>query len=336
MRVRYMTVYETDRNGNRIEIYKNSKISSLEVLRELNERQKGLASYILFREFNEIIPRGVTELSEIFSSLESSDKENITEELVRVVKEGTIDDKHWEWIKNSERTKLWFWNYFKYNRIIAGTKNIPSHQQASNDYFENTILDIYSYFESDTHIPNPYVMHRYKKIGERSIELYKNDKLTYMIKIREFYAAYRTNDRYFEWLNIKDNSQLVWAQNYLEKCGILLKPDGFISNSPTMKIAQIEASIDSIGNFEPLDSSSNTPPTRLLFINKMRRAWSQKNFREAGKVKSKYHLPLTKQTRKRLEKIAKVYGESDTATLELLINSAYETDFIDEQGKDLY
>lgn len=331
-----MTIYRTDENGNRIGIHQNSNIYSVKVLSELNERQKGLASYILRREFSEISPRGVTELSEIFSSLESSDKENITEELVKVVKEGTIDDKHWEWIKNSERTKLWFWNYFKHNRIIAGTKNIPFCQQASYDYFESTILVIYNYFESDHHIPKPYSIHRYKKIGERDIELYKNDKLNYMIKTRNFYATYRTNDRYFKWLNIKDNSQLVWAQNYLEKCGVLLKPEGFICNSPSMKLAQIEASIDSIGNFEPLDSSSNTPPTRLLFINKMRRAWSQKNFREAGKVKSKYHLPLTKQTRKRLEKIARVYGESDTAILELLINSAYETEFINEQGKDLY
>lgn len=331
-----MAVHITDKNGNRTRIYQNSNTSSVNVLRELNERQKGLASYILFREFSEISPRGVAELSEILSSLESSEKENITEELVRVVKEGTIDEKHWEWIQDSERTKLWFWDYFRHNRIIANVKNIPSHHPANDDYFENVISSIYNYFESDNHISNPYPMHRYKKIGERSIELYKNSKLTYMKNIRGLYAAYRTNDRYFEWLNIKDNSQLVWAQNYLEKCEVLLKPEGFISNSPSMKLAQIEASIDSIGNFEPLDSSSNTPPTRLLFINKMRRAWSQKNFREAGKVKSKYHLPLTKQTRKRLEKIARVYGESDTATLELLINSAYETKFINEQGKDLY
>ena len=145
MRVQYMTVYETDRNGNRIEIYKNSKVSSLEVLRELNERQKGLASYILFREFNEIIPRGVTELSEMFSILESSDKGDITEELMRVVKEGTIEDKQWEWIQSSERTKLWFWDYFKYNCIIAGTDSIP-YQQSGNDYFENAISSIYNYF----------------------------------------------------------------------------------------------------------------------------------------------------------------------------------------------
>lgn len=335
MRVRYMTVYETDRNGNRIEIYKNSKISSLEVLRELNERQKGLASYILFREFNEIIPRGVTELSEMFSILESSDKGDITEELMRVVKEGTIEDKQWEWIQSSERTKLWFWDYFKYNCIIAGTESIP-YQQSGNDYFESAISSIYNYFRSDDYVLKPYPMEKYKKVGERTIELYKNDKLSYMIKAQELYAVYKTNDRYFEWLDTKDNSQLVWAQNYLEKSRVLLKPEGFMSNTPTMKLAQIEASIDSIGIFEPLDYSYRIPPTRLLFINKMRRAWSQKKFREAGKVKSKYHLPLTKQTQKRLAKMAQVQGMSETAMLDILINRFYELDYVDVDGKDLY
>ena len=93
MRVQYMTAYKTDKNGNRIGISQNSNISSVEVLRELNERQKGLALYILFREFNEIVPRGMTELNEIFFSLKSSDKENIIEELVRVVKEGIVSSQ---------------------------------------------------------------------------------------------------------------------------------------------------------------------------------------------------------------------------------------------------
>lgn len=330
-----MPVYITDKKSKRVRVYKNRNSSSIEALRELNDRQKSLALHILLREFNEIVPRGTKELHEIFSVIESSDKGNITEELVRVVKEGTIDDKQLEWIQSSERTKLWFWGYFKYNRIISETHSIP-YQQSSNDYFESAISSIYNYFGSDDHVLKPYPMDRYKKVGEREIELYKNYKLNYVIKAQEFYAMYKTNDRYFEWLDIKDNSQLVWAQNYLEKCRVLLKPEGFMSNIPAMKLAQIEASIDIIGTFEPLDDSYKIPPTRLLFINKMRRAWSQKKFREAGKVKSKYHLPLTKQTQKRLAKMAQVKGMSETAMLDILINRFYDLGYADVDGKDIY
>ncbi|MGM8900026.1 hypothetical protein, partial [Psychrobacter sp. 1Y4] len=181
-------IYKTDKKSKRVEVYKKSSSSSIEALEELNDRQKFLASHILFREFNEIVPRGTSELHEIFSILESSDKGDITEELVRVVKEGTIEDKQWEWIQSSERTKIWFWGYFKYNCIIAGTDSIP-YQQSSNDYFESAISSIYNYFRSDDYMLKPYPMDKYNKVGERAIELYKNDKLNYMIKAQELYAV---------------------------------------------------------------------------------------------------------------------------------------------------
>lgn len=73
-----------------------------------------------------------------------------------------------------------------------------------------------------------------------------------------------------------------------------------------------------------------------LVIDKMKRAWSQQKYRNAGKTKKPYHLPLTKKTRARLEKMAKVQGLSETAMLDILINRLYELDYIDVDGKDLY
>ena len=77
-------------------------------------------------------------------------------------------------------------------------------------------------------------------------------------------------------------------------------------------------------------------PERTLFVDKMKRAWSQQKYRDAGKTKKPYHLPLTKNTKDRLEKMAQVKGLSETAMLDILINRSYEMEYVDIDGKDLY
>ena len=71
-------------------------------------------------------------------------------------------------------------------------------------------------------------------------------------------------------------------------------------------------------------------------VDKMKRAWSQQKYRDAGKTKNPYHLPLTKKTKGRLAKMAQVQGLSETAVLDILINRFYELDYVDVDGKDLY
>ena len=68
----------------------------------------------------------------------------------------------------------------------------------------------------------------------------------------------------------------------------------------------------------------------------MKRAWSQQKYRDAGKTKKPYHLPLTQQTQERLERMASIQNTTATLILDMLINSAYETDYVDRHGKDIY
>jgi len=75
---------------------------------------------------------------------------------------------------------------------------------------------------------------------------------------------------------------------------------------------------------------------KILFIERMKKSWSQQKFRDAGKTKKLYHLPLTKIANARLDKMAAVQGTTSTAILDMLINVAYEQDYIDEHGKDKY
>ena len=73
-----------------------------------------------------------------------------------------------------------------------------------------------------------------------------------------------------------------------------------------------------------------------IIVDKMKRAWSQQKYRDAGKTKKSYHLPLTIQTHARLEKMAEVHRLSQTAMLDILINSEYDLKFLDIDGNEIY
>ena len=75
---------------------------------------------------------------------------------------------------------------------------------------------------------------------------------------------------------------------------------------------------------------------KTLDIDKMRRAWSQQKYRDAGKTKSPYHFPLNKRTQERLKRMATIQGTTSTAILDMLINSSYEANYMDGHGKDIY
>jgi len=72
------------------------------------------------------------------------------------------------------------------------------------------------------------------------------------------------------------------------------------------------------------------------FIERMRKSWSQQKFRDAGKTKTKHHLPLTKQAKRNLKKLALFKNKSESEILEELINESYLLEMCDDEGKALY
>lgn len=71
-------------------------------------------------------------------------------------------------------------------------------------------------------------------------------------------------------------------------------------------------------------------------INSLKKAWQQKQFRDQGKTKKEYHLPLTKQAKNELSNLAKFNNLSENAVLEKLIHQAYLSEMCDEKGKKQY
>ncbi|WP_168407995.1 hypothetical protein [Acinetobacter indicus] len=68
----------------------------------------------------------------------------------------------------------------------------------------------------------------------------------------------------------------------------------------------------------------------------MKKTWSQKKFRDSGKAKKPYHIPLTRSTQEQLEKLAKFKNLRKDQVIEKLILQEYEATLLDEKGKMKY
>jgi hypothetical protein len=153
----------------------------------------------------------------------------------------------------------------------------------------------------------------------------KRHKLRYMQEFKLAWTEKTTPAKYSKWLISGDKHQLKWAFEYLlkkEKLSV-----NFKSHQPEEHFyALILASLDH------MDWKANFFENHI-FIDKMKKAWSLQKFRIANKGKNQYHLPLTKQTKKKLEELALLYGTKTSNVLEGLIKEDYSKKMLDENGK---
>lgn len=193
---------------------------------------------------------------------------------------------------------------------------------------------------SDDLMPEIYKLFDGQPLRDRILSL--EDKLGALNEIYTSWQKVLEFDNYTKWLESGDEKKIAWTRNYLRSKGVYMAMN--INPLDNEKVrAVLLASIDIMELHININSQGPRPRarpeiyhSRNLFIDKMKRAWSQKKYRNAGKTKQPYHLPLTKHTKARLEKMAKVKGLSQTALLDTLINSEYQLKFLDVDGNELY
>ncbi len=231
-----------------------------------------------------------------------------------------IAEKHFKWLENNLRAQLFTMN-------ILGKMTPPRYikfEGINDDLMEK----IQWYFDSDSSGRNVHV----------------DQKIEGLNSIASLWRTIEGLNNCSKWLKSRDIKQIEWAENYLKSKGVLIRNNLDPINYES-KRALILASIDimntGLGAMLLLKASDLKRASRRshheeLFIDKMKRAWSQQKYRDAGKTKKPYHLPLTKETKSRLEKMSEVQGLSETAMLDILINRFYDLDYLDLNGKDLY
>jgi len=142
------------------------------------------------------------------------------------------------------------------------------------------------------------------------------------------YNTHKTHDSQLKWIDFSDTNQTEWAIKYLRSKYRLISfftVDTIHSYEPFLIIS---TSLDCYKAFLYNEKSQ--------FIERMRKSWSMQKFRDAGKTKTKHHLPLTKQAKRNLKKLALFKNKSESEILEELINESYLLEMCDDEGKALY
>lgn len=155
------------------------------------------------------------------------------------------------------------------------------------------------------------------------LEMDITSKLNMIQNAFNTFKNFKTPDNEISWINPNEKKQIEWSINYLKKLNLYI-PSSF-EYSDINQYEQILITLDSISPHQVLQ--------RTVFIEKMKKSWTQQKYREAGKVKTNYHLPLTKDCKEKLKKLSALMNMSENKLLEKLINEKYDLEATDENGK---
>lgn len=139
------------------------------------------------------------------------------------------------------------------------------------------------------------------------------EKYDYLSNLRSNWLAAKTPDRLTKWLKQKNLAQIQWAWEYLQKHGKTAQMQSPVTDEE--RYSSVLAALDLLLGFHEA--------ARELFIEKMKKTWSQKKYRDSGKAKKPYHLPLTVRANSQLDWLAKCVGNSRSDVLIRLIDEEY-------------
>lgn len=223
-----------------------------------------------------------------------------------------VPEQHFEWLIDNLRGQIFTLN-------ILNKESGYIYFDINND---NLMEEVYRFFDN--------------KDNNNNLE----SKMLVLNDIKKRWSFIIRSENYSKWLVESDLLHIEWTKDYLKKVGIY---NNSVRNDkcPKETRSHILASLDLIDH--PVSEIMNdnyinyrSSDRKEIIIDKMKRAWSQQKYRSAGKTKKAYHLPLTKKTKAKLEKMAQVQGLSETAMLDILINRFYDLDYVDVDGKELY
>jgi hypothetical protein len=137
-----------------------------------------------------------------------------------------------------------------------------------------------------------------------------DEKILFLQNCASEWNFRKSSDSEIKWIQKTNSSQLEWAWLYLTKHNLLTHCFNHISNN-NEKYESILACLDNL--------SYSSPETKELILLKMKKTWSQKKFRDSGKAKKPYHLPLTQETQAQLEELAKLKNMNKSKVLEAII-----------------
>jgi len=284
-------------------------------------------------------------------------------EIIKLLKINRIvENKYTDWIDPNNQRQINFILSKIQNKTAELLKEnsfdtsitVPNHRDFKNAY-KITLPSNTSKFKNQTRNNDNYELTPYnyeiaieislplpKKISNNEYEiLIYNldllnikivDKLKLLEIIREQWDShFRNKDHYYSWIVPTNEEQIIWILDYLEKKGkyyqhyLLFNEENY---TPYNKLLTLLDNIDSSFYLQGEIAI-------FKFFEKMKKSWSQQNYRNSGKLKKPYHLPLTKTAQTQLEKLAELKNTKKENVIEELIAQEYSK-FTDSNGNFKY
>lgn len=295
----------------------STKERMLSKIDDLTDREVAVVLKVLSQYNNEIIV--IREKSYLYKRLNQILLEpDSLLVLLNDVKSVLIPEENIDWITKDIRASLWFTNYYKKYML-----DIPFAINSLSKHVDFLITGIDCSFmplnppsrsnDSDqVHLINHYNFHL-------------EHKLTTINNTKMLYRALLTERKYTIWIDINDQDQLYWASDYLRKAAVLVEFPLFLAQNNEDIFAQICASLDAIDNFHNMNYPYTPTANKKYFISNMRKAWSQKKFRDKKDAESAQEYFFTRRHMSKLKKLADEHGLSSKEYLQQLIDETYDS-----------
>ena len=292
------------------------KEKMLKKIDELTEREVAVVLKVLSQYNNEIVV--IREKSYLHKRLNQIflDPASLLV-LLNDVKSVLIPEESIDWITRDLRTSLWFDNYYK--KYIS---NPPFSYSSLSKHVDFLITGIDCSFILLNPPPRSNDSEQIHLINDYNFHL--EHKLTLVNSTKILYQSISTERKYTDWIDINDQDQLYWAVDYLRKAGMLVQNRLFLAQNNEDMYAQICASLDTIDNFHDINYQYTPTTNKKYFISNMRKAWSQKKFRDKKDAEAAQEYFLTRRHMNKLKKLASDYGVSSAEYIQQLIDEAFD------------
>ncbi|ENU70085.1 hypothetical protein [Acinetobacter baumannii] len=155
-------------------------------------------------------------------------------------------------------------------------------------------------------------------------------KKEYISNLLNSFNGIKNNKNTYKWIDPDNTDQIEWILNYLTttlRTKVIVGPSHYI-NVILRQCTKYETIFLLLAE-RPIQDKE-------LTILKLKKAWSQQKFRLSGKAKKAHHLPLTKDTTKKLKALSEVMAMTESQILENLIGEKYRLTILDENGRPKY
>jgi len=226
-----------------------------------------------------------------------------------------ISMEYFNWLKDSDE-KLLLW-------MMEKTPYLPK-MQASSQYKKQQIIppNINAYMALPPEIEMPVITFLSNKDKRKQIILiidmwdsHINDKKIFLNKMRIEWEQTQTPEPLIRWIDPKNKTQIEWVISYLNKKDIPIHIHTRIS--PKEGYKKILDAMDGMRNMHIAE--------KQIFIERMKRTWSQKKYRDSENAKRQVSFAMNDNIRSKLNVIAQKNDEKLYETLERLIKAEYKS-----------